>query len=53
VVGEGFALPKPRLPKALSYFDDREHCRKAPTALSETIRVMAEIDAAIPKRPIE
>ncbi len=34
-------------------YDDLEHYRKIVTALSETIRLMAEIDAAIPKWPIE
>jgi len=38
--------------RALSY-EDLEHPRKVVTALSETIRLMAEIDAAIPKWPIE
>jgi hypothetical protein len=33
--------------------DDLEHYGKVITALSETIRLMAEIDAAIPKWPIE
>ena len=33
-------------------YDDLEHYRKVVTALSETIRLMAEIDAAIPKWPI-
>jgi predicted helicase len=34
-------------------YDDLEHYRKVVTALAETIRLMAEIDAAIPKWPIE
>jgi hypothetical protein len=34
-------------------YDDLEHYCKVVTALSETIRLMAEIDAAIPKWPIE
>jgi hypothetical protein len=33
-------------------YDDPEHYYKVVTALSETIRLMAEIDAAIPKWPI-
>jgi len=33
-------------------YDDPEHYSKAVTALSETIRQMAEIDAAIPKWPM-
>jgi len=36
----------------LSY-DDLTHYAKVVTALSETIRLMAEIDAAIPKWPME
>lgn len=43
---------KDRRGRTLSY-DDLEHYRKVVTALSETIRLMAEIDAAIPKWPIE
>lgn len=42
---------KDRRGRALTY-DDLEHYRKVVTALSETIRLMAEIDAAIPKWPI-
>jgi hypothetical protein len=38
--------------RALPY-DDLEHYCKAVTALSETIRLMAAIDAAIPRWPIE
>jgi hypothetical protein len=34
-------------------YDDLEHYCKVVTALSETIRLMAEIDAAIPKWPME
>ena len=34
-------------------YDDLEHYRKVDTALGETIRIMAEIDAAIPKWPVE
>jgi len=34
-------------------FHDLEHYCNVVTALSETIRLMAEIDAAIPKWPIE
>ncbi len=33
-------------------YEDLEHYSKVATALSETIRLMAEIDAAIPKWPI-
>ena len=43
---------KDRRGRTLSY-DDLEHYRKIVTALNETIRLMAEIDAAIPKWPIE
>jgi hypothetical protein len=43
---------KDRRGRTLTY-DDLEHYRKVVTALSETIRLMAEIDAAIPKWPIE
>jgi len=43
---------KDRRGRILNY-DDLEHYRKVVTALSETIRLMAEIDAAIPKWPIE
>jgi hypothetical protein len=42
---------KDRRGRTLTY-DDLEHYRKVVTALSETIRLMAEIDAAIPKWPI-
>jgi len=42
---------KDRRGRTLTY-DDLEHYRKVVTALRETIRVMAEIDAAIPKWPI-
>ena len=42
---------KDRRGRILTY-DDLEHYRKVVTALSETIRLMAEIDAAIPKWPI-
>jgi hypothetical protein len=34
-------------------FDDLERYSKVVTALSETLRLMAEIDAAIPKWPME
>jgi Type ISP C-terminal specificity domain/N-6 DNA Methylase len=34
-------------------YDDQMHYCKIVTALSETIRLMAEIDAAVPKWPIE
>lgn len=34
-------------------YEDLEHYRKVVTALSETIRPMAEIDPAIPKWPTE
>jgi hypothetical protein len=34
-------------------YEDLEHYAKVVTALKETIRLMAEIDAAIPKWPIE
>lgn len=43
---------KDRRGGTLSY-EDLEHYRKVVTALKETIRLMAEIDAAIPKWPIE
>jgi len=43
---------KDRRGRTLTY-DDLEHYCKVVTALSETIRLMAEIDAAIPKWPIE
>jgi hypothetical protein len=43
---------KDRRGRTLTY-DDLEHHRKVVTALSETIRLMAEIDAAVPKWPIE
>jgi hypothetical protein len=34
-------------------YDDLEHYCKVVTALSETIRLMAEIGTAIPQWPIE
>ncbi len=43
---------KDRKGRTLSY-DDINHYRNIVTALSETIRLMAEIDKAIPKWPIE
>jgi hypothetical protein len=43
---------KDRRGRTLTY-DDLEHYCKVVTALSETIRLMAEIDVAIPKWPIE
>jgi len=43
---------KDRRGRTLS-FDDLTHYQKIITALKETIRLMAEIDAAIPKWPIE
>jgi predicted helicase len=43
---------KDRRGRTLSY-DDLEHYCKVVTAISETTRLMAEIDAAIPKWPIE
>jgi REP element-mobilizing transposase RayT len=43
---------KDRRGRALTY-DDLEHYCKVVTALSETIRLMAEIDTAIPKWPFE
>ncbi|MGH9353539.1 MAG: type ISP restriction/modification enzyme, partial [Terriglobia bacterium] len=43
---------KDRRGRRLTY-DDLGHYSKVVTALSETIRLMAEIDAAIPKWPIE
>jgi hypothetical protein len=43
---------KDRRGRTLTY-DDLEHYCKVVTALSETIRLMAEIDAAISKWPIE
>jgi hypothetical protein len=42
---------KDRRGRTLSY-EDLEHYAKVVTALRETIRLMAEIDAAIPKWPI-
>jgi hypothetical protein len=43
---------KDRRGRTLTY-EDLEHYRKVVTAIQETIRLMAEIDAAIPKWPIE
>lgn len=43
---------KDRRGRTLTY-DDLEHYPKVVTALSETLRLMSEIDAAIPKWPIE
>ncbi len=43
---------KDRRGRTLTYYD-LEHYRKVVTALSETIRLMAEIDATIPKWPME
>jgi hypothetical protein len=43
---------KDRRGRTLTY-DHLEHYCKVVTALSETIRLMAAIDAAIPKWPIE
>jgi hypothetical protein len=43
---------KDRRGRTLTY-DDLEHYRKVVTALSETLRLMAEIDAAIPRWPME
>ncbi|MGO8735927.1 MAG: type ISP restriction/modification enzyme [Terriglobia bacterium] len=43
---------KDRRGRTLTY-DDLEHYCKVVTALSETIRLMAEIDTAIPKWPME
>jgi hypothetical protein len=43
---------KDRRGRTLTY-DDLEHYCKVVTALSETIRLMADIDAAIPKWPLE
>jgi hypothetical protein len=43
---------KDRRGRTLTY-DDLEHYCKVVTALSETIRLMAEIDAAIPRWPLE
>ena len=34
-------------------YDDLEHYAKVVTALHETIRLMAAIDAAIPRWPLE
>jgi hypothetical protein len=33
-------------------YEDMQHYRKVVTAIKETIRLMAEIDGAIPKWPI-
>ena len=38
--------------RKLSY-DDLQHYQKIVVALSETIRIMSEIDAAIPQFPLE
>jgi hypothetical protein len=43
---------KDRRGRTLTY-EDLEHYCKVVTALSETIRLMAEIDSAIPKWPLE
>ena len=43
---------KDRRGRTLTY-DDLEHYGKVVTALSETLRLMAAIDAAIPQWPIE
>lgn len=43
---------KDRRGRTLTY-EDLENYRKVVTALSETIRLMGEIDAAIPKWPME
>jgi predicted helicase len=43
---------KDRTGRQLS-FDDIEHYRRVVTALEETLRVMGEIDAAIPRWPME
>jgi len=43
---------KDRKGRTLSY-DDIQHYRKVITALGETIRIMSEIDEAIPKWPVE
>jgi hypothetical protein len=43
---------KDRRARTLTY-DDQMHYCKVVTALSDTIRLMAEIDAAIPKSPME
>ena len=43
---------KDRRGRELNY-DDLEHYQKVVVALSETIRLMAEIDAAIPSWPVE
>jgi hypothetical protein len=43
---------KDRRGRTLTY-EDLEHYCKVVTALSETIRLMGEIEAAIPKWPIE
>jgi Type ISP C-terminal specificity domain len=43
---------KDRRGRTLTYDDQMHYCKVA-TALAETIRLMAEIDAAIPKWPIE
>ena len=43
---------KPSRGRALTY-DDLEHYSKVVTALQETIRLMAAIDAAIPHWPLE
>jgi len=43
---------KEHLGRTLTYDDLERYC-KVVTALSETIRLMVEIDAAIPKWPLE
>ncbi len=43
---------KDRRGRTLTY-EDLEHYCKVVTAINETIRLMAEIDAAIPKWPID
>ena len=47
-------LPRVGCPRRCTLtYDDLEHYRKTVTAIKETIRLMAEIDAAIPKWPLE
>jgi len=50
--GRGSWWLKDRRYRTLTY-DDLAHYAKVVTALSETIRLMAEIDAAIPKWLVE
>jgi hypothetical protein len=48
----GSVLSGLRCGRILTY-DDLEHYRKVVTALSEITRLMGEVDAAIPKWPVD